>query len=53
MMRQIYECKRLTARAYHRMIKVARTIADLSGSEQITRNHLGEAVLYRPADELM
>lgn len=53
MMRQIYERKRLTARAYHRMIKVARTIADLSGSEQITQNHLGEAVLYRPADELM
>ncbi|MDO8565055.1 MAG: YifB family Mg chelatase-like AAA ATPase [bacterium] len=35
-------------RVYHRMIKVARTIADLEGSENITANHILEAVEYRP-----
>lgn len=35
-------------RVYHRMIKVARTIADLEGSEQIENHHILEAVEYRP-----
>ncbi len=35
-------------RVYHRMIKVARTIADLEGSEEITNAHILEAVEYRP-----
>ncbi|MDP3763920.1 MAG: YifB family Mg chelatase-like AAA ATPase [bacterium] len=35
-------------RVYHRMIKVARTIADLEGSEEINNNHILEAVEYRP-----
>lgn len=35
-------------RVYHRMLKVARTIADLEGSEGITRDHILEAVEYRP-----
>ncbi len=35
-------------RVYHRMIKVARTIADLEGSEEIANNHILEAVEYRP-----
>ena len=35
-------------RVYHRMIKVARTIADLEGSEEITNSHILEAVEYRP-----
>lgn len=52
-MRQVYVQKKLTARAYHRMIKVARTIADLEGSEQIQRQHLSEAVFYRPSEFLM
>lgn len=52
MMRQIYEQKHLTARSYHRMLKVARTIADLEGSEQILQRHLSEAVLYRPSEKL-
>lgn len=52
-MRFVYEEKQLTVRAYHRMIKVARTIADLDGSEQITLDHLSEAVLYRPSELLM
>lgn len=38
----------LTARSYFRVIKVARTIADLSGEEQITPAHLAEALQYRP-----
>lgn len=35
-------------RIYHRMIKVARTIADLEESEIVTANHILEAVEYRP-----
>jgi len=35
-------------RVYHKMIKVARTIADLEGSEEILNNHILEAVEYRP-----
>lgn len=52
-MKQIYEQKNLTARTYHRLLKVARTIADLEGSAQIEQRHLDEAVLYRPAGSLM
>jgi magnesium chelatase family protein len=40
----------LSARAYHRVLKVARTIADLAGAEAIAAAHLGEAVGYRRLD---
>jgi len=40
----------LSARAYHRVLKVARTIADLDGREAIDLNHLSEAVGYRRLD---
>ena len=36
------------SRAYHRVLKLARTIADLAGSEGITPLHLAEALQYRP-----
>lgn len=38
----------LSARAYHRTIKLARTISDLEGSENINMNHILEALQYRP-----
>ena len=49
LMEQIYHKMDLSARAYHRIIKVARTIADLEGEEEIACRHLTEASCYRMA----
>ncbi|NCU28511.1 MAG: ATP-binding protein [Candidatus Moranbacteria bacterium] len=47
---QSAERLQLSARAYHRTIKLARTIADLAGSEKILTPHILEALQYRPKD---
>ncbi len=41
------ERMRLSARGYHRVLKVARTIADLAGAETVAKTHLAEALSYR------
>ena len=49
-MKIAFETYNLTARANNRILKVARTIADLDGAEQISVNHLLEAISYRTLD---
>jgi magnesium chelatase family protein len=43
----------LSPRAYHRVIKIARTIADLEKSENVCENHISEALQYRPKQHLV
>ena len=50
LMRTAFSALGLSARAYHRIIKVARTIADLDGEEEIKERHLREAIGYRTVD---
>lgn len=45
------EKMRFSARAYHRILKVARTIADLEGAETVGRIHLAEAIAYRAVND--
>ena len=50
-MEERYEKYSLTARTFHKVIRVARTIADLAGSNEIKIEHLQEALLYRGLDK--
>lgn len=50
LLEQAFSRLRLTARGYNRILKVARTIADLEEEEQITARHLSEAICYRSID---
>ena len=47
LMRAAFDAMGLTARSYDRILKVARTVADMDGSEQIEPQHIAEAIQYR------
>lgn len=50
-MKQMMKQYNFSGRSLHRILKVSRTIADLAGSDIITSQHLGEAIMYRPKTE--
>jgi magnesium chelatase family protein len=53
LLRQAAEALRLSARGYHRILKVARTLADLDGADRVGRIHLAEALSYRAAGDVL
>lgn len=50
-MKQMYEKMNLTVRSYHKVLRVARTLADMDGCETILMQHLNEAICYRSLDK--
>ena len=51
MLEKAFEKLHLSSRAYSRILKVARTISDLNGNENITINEIAEAIQYRSLDK--
>lgn len=51
LLQQVFAKMKFSARSYHKILKVARTIADMEGTEYIERSHLGEALTYRAPDK--
>ena len=51
LMRSAAEATKLSARGYHRVLKVARTLADLDGAARVGKIHLAEALSYRVAGD--
>jgi magnesium chelatase family protein len=53
LLREAADAMQLSARGYHRVLRVARTLADLDGAARVGRIHLAEALSYRAlADEV-
>lgn len=50
---RIFSKKNITARGYHKILKTARTIADIDGNENITKNNISEAFYYRGIPDVM
>ena len=53
LLREAADAMRLSARGYHRVLRVARTLADLDGAENVGRIHLAEALSYRALTDEM
>ena len=51
LLKKYVDSGKLSARGYHRILKVARTIADLANSENIKYEHIAEALMYRIKEE--
>ena len=49
-MEKAFKSLSLSARAYHKILRVSRTIADLDGAAKIEEKHLAEAICYRSVD---
>ena len=47
LIKQVFRMRNMSARAYNRLLKVSRTIADLAASETIKAEHVAEALQYR------